>query len=377
MIKKTTKPYRVKMYNIESISAKLIENITDLFDELGIEDYQDDSKKIVFACPIHNGDRPNNSSILKAGCGNWKCFSESCHEKYGNVNGASIVSFVQAVLSQEKKITFYQTLKWCANFVHEEDYNPENVLDGESKTQFIQLSRYINREKNSIPVFTPRKIVKTFLKIPAEYYLRRGYGEKVLHKFDIGYCFSPQRSFFDRIVTPFYDDRGEYMIGASGRNKNEQCPKCHFYHNPDIHCPITKDEKVMATKWKHTSSFAADSYLYNYWNAKKYILDSHTVILVEGPGDVWRLEEAGIYNSLGLLGARLSTNQQIILEQSGAINIIVATDNDEAGKKAFNSINNNCRHIFNIKKIEYPTKDPGSLTIEQVKEIFIPILERV
>lgn len=365
------------MYNIESISIKLIENITDLFDKLGIEEYQDDYKKIVFACPIHNGDRPNNSSILKAGTGNWKCFSEGCHEKYGSSNGASLIGFVQAVLSQEKPITFYAALKWCAEFVGEVDYNPENVIDEDSKTEFIQLARYINREKSSIPTFTPRNLVKTFLQIPAEYYLKRGYGERVLNKFDVGYCFSPQRSFFDRVVTPFYDDRGEYMIGASGRNKNEQCPRCHLHHNENVRCPITKEEKIVATKWKHTSNFAADSYLYNYWNAKKHILNSHTVILVEGPGDVWRLEEAGIYNSLGLLGARLSTNQQIILEQSGAINLIVATDNDEAGKKAFNSINNNCKNIFNIKKAELPNKDPGSLTIEEVKQIFIPILERI
>jgi hypothetical protein len=35
-------PFRgIKMYNIESISEKLIENVTDLLDELGIEDYED------------------------------------------------------------------------------------------------------------------------------------------------------------------------------------------------------------------------------------------------------------------------------------------------------------------------------------------------
>ena len=167
------------------------------------------------------------------------------------------------------------------------------------------------------------------------------------------------------------------MIGASGRNKNEQCDKCNLYHDANVRCPITKEEKLRATKWKHSGGFAADSYLYNYWNAKSHIANSHTAILVEGTGDVWRFEEAGIHVCLGLLGARLSPNQQIILEESGAINLIIATDNDEAGRKAAQSILTNCKGIFNIKIVEYPGKDPGGLTIEQKKQIFIPILERI
>jgi DNA primase len=167
------------------------------------------------------------------------------------------------------------------------------------------------------------------------------------------------------------------MIGCSGRNKYEQCAKCRMFHHPEVRCPLDKDEKLRATKWKHSTNFAADSYLYNYWNAKKVILRDRTVILAEGSGDVWRLEEAGIYNSLGLLGAKLSTNQQIILEQSGAINLLIATDNDDAGDKAAASITKNCQHLFNVKRILFPTKDPGSLSVEQVKRIFVPILEKI
>ena len=361
----------MKKYNIENISLKLIERITDVLDEFDL-DYQEYEKRISLSCPIHGGDNPEGMSIMKSGIGNWKCFTEHCHEKYGNSSGASIIQLIQALLNK----TFFEALEWSAKFVGENKENAQTEEDSVN-THFIQLCKYINRKKRSIPTFTPRELVKTFLQIPAEYYIKRGYGEEVLNKFDVGYCFNQQKPFFDRIITPFYDDDGKYMIGCSGRNKHERCPNCNMFHQPNTRCPITKQEKLRSTKWKHSTNFEADSYLYNYWNAKQHILDTYTVILVEGSGDVWRLEEAGIYNSLALLGDSLSKNQQIILEESGAINILLATDNDKAGQSAAHSIMNSCSNLFNIHKIDYPTKDPGSLSIEQIKKIFIPILERI
>jgi DNA primase len=123
--------------------------------------------------------------------------------------------------------------------------------------------------------------------------------------------------------------------------------------------------------------FNADAYLYNYWNAQEYIKQTGTAIVVEGPGDVWRLEEAGIYNSLALLKAVLSPGQRMVLESSGAINLVIATDMDEAGNKGARSINEQCKHLFNTTRMAYEGNDPGSLTIEQVKETFLPVLEKL
>lgn len=368
-------------YNIVSISEKLLDKIEELFDHFGIIIRDNYDNRIMFPCPIHSGDNPTGSSIMKVGIGNWMCFTHQCHEDYGNSNGASIIQFVQALLKQSngKEYSFGEAMEWAAKFVGEDrllSVLPPSYEDN-TRTQFIHLCKYLNRKKTPIPVFVPRKSIRSFLKIPAEYYLKRGYTAKILHKFDIGYCFNTNKSFYDRVITPFYDDLGEYMVGCSGRNKFEQCANCLLFHQEGIRCPLTKEERLRATKWKHSTNFAVDSYLYNYWNAKSHILKSNTVILVEGSGDVWRLEEAGVYNSVGLLGAKLLTNQQIILEESGAINLIIATDNDTAGNKAAESITKNCRNLFNIKRIVYPSKDPGSLTIEQVKQIFIPVLERI
>lgn len=377
--KKKTKYRGMIKYNLETISQKLIEDVNGLLDHFNIQ-YEDHGNRVMFKCPIHGGDSDTNSSIMKRGIGNWKCFSEQCHDQYGSSNGAGIIHFIQAMLhiQEDKDISFYQALVWAAKFVGEAGSTTEDEPKDDIKTEFIQLCKYINREReHHTPVFTPRKLVRSFLKVPAEYYLNRGYTEAILDKFDVGYCFNQAKPYFDRIITPFYDDDGQYMVGCSGRNKNEQCSICNLYHDPSIRCPISKDEKLQAVKWKHSGNFKVGSYLYNYWNAKLHIIRTHTVILVEGTGDVWRLEEAGIYNSLAILGSSLSTNQKMMLEDCGAINLVIATDNDDAGNKAARAISESCKNLFNIKRIDLPNKDPGSLSIEEIKQIFIPILERI
>jgi DNA primase len=369
----------MKKHNLESISEQLLESITDLLERFDIE-YTDYDNRIMFACPIHEGDNETGSSIMKNGVGNWRCFTQQCHEPFGSSSGAGLIQFIQALLSKRegREYTFYEAIHWAAKFIGDDGEPEIQSSEDQVRTKFIQLCKYINRKKpEHTPIFTPRSMLRSFLKIPAEYYIQRGYSEEVLDRFDVGYCFNTNKSFFDRIITPFYDEDGEYMIGCSGRNKFERCERCRLFHQANARCPITKEEKLKATKWKHSSNFSIESYLYNYCNAKSHILKTHSVILVEGPGDVWRLEEAGIHNSMALLGASLSKNQQIILEQSGAINLLIATDNDDAGSKAAYSITQNCNHIFNIHRVVFPGKDPGGLSVDQAKQIFIPILERI
>lgn len=358
-------------YNVQSISEKLIECVTELLDYFSIK-YTNTNKSISFACPIHGGDNPTGSSILKYGVGNWQCFTHQCHIQYGS----SIINFLQALLSihYDSNVNFSQALEWAANFVGETDLIPQ---EDTTRTSFIQLCKYINKEKEKHTQFTPRSLVRNFLTVPATYYIKRGYTPDILEKFDVGYCHNHNKPFYDRVITPFYDDNGEYMVGCSGRSRYEKCSICGFYHNPDTRCPLTKTEKLATVKWKHNSNFLANSYLYNYWNAKQHILNTNTVILVEGPGDVWKLEEAKIFNSLALLGAKLSYDQKIILEESGAMNIIVATDNDEAGEKAFRSINESCKRMFNIYRISMIEKDIGDTSIDNIKRIFTPILEKL
>lgn len=354
----------------------MIESIVELFEYFDLP-YTDGLRTISFPCPVHGGEREFGSSILKRDVGNWKCYTAQCHEQYGTSGGASIIQFTQALLTTQynKTYTFPEALAWCAKFVGEDA--AEQSADDHERIEFIKLCKYINRKKQEAPNFTPREFVRKFLAIPSAYYIKRGYSEAILEKFDVGYCHNEKKPFYDRVVTPFYDDSGRYMVGCSGRSRYEQCSQCNLYHVPGVRCPINKQERLKCYKWKHASLFNADDYLYNYWNAQEHIAQTGTAIVVEGPGDVWRLEEAGIYNSMALLKASLSPGQRMVLESSGAINLVVATDMDEAGNKGARSIVEQCKHLFNTIRIAYEAPDPGSLPIEQTKETFIPILEKL
>ena len=96
------------------------------------------------------------------------------------------------------------------------------------------------------------------------------------------------------------------------------------------------------------------------------------MILVEGQGDVWRLWESGIKNVVGIFGCTLTDAQARILETSGAMNIILLTDSDEAGQKGRKSIRKKCERAFNIIEVELPTKDVGELSVKEIEEIIKP-----
>ena len=79
--------------------------------------------------------------------------------------------------------------------------------------------------------------------------------------------------------------------------------------------------------------------------------------------------EAGLDMTVGIFGCSINEDQLILLEQSGALNLIVLTDYDEAGKKAAEQIMKKCGRRFNYIRPEMPegVKDIGDLTVEQIK----------
>ena len=88
--------------------------------------------------------------------------------------------------------------------------------------------------------------------------------------------------------------------------------------------------------------------MYNYGKAIKEIGRSCTIILVEGQGDVIKLHMAGIKNAVGIFGSHLSDSQVFLLQKSGALNVVIMTDNDEAGVDAFNIMKKRLGKLYNI-----------------------------
>jgi len=59
----------------------------------------------------------------------------------------------------------------------------------------------------------------------------------------------------------------------------------------------------------------------------------------------------------------------ILLEKSGAMEILALTDSDDSGIKAREKIRSRCSRMYNVKFLDLPSKDIGEMSIEEVRKL--------
>lgn len=243
-----------------------------------------------------------------------------------------------------------ECLRWCMSFLNIESVALEDEKEKIGYFKDIKLLEIfqseISRDNNKT---LTRDQVRAKLNIPSQWYLNdtktdRNFTPEILDKFDVGDCLTPETAMYQRAVVPVYDENNIY-VGCLGRT---------LVDSPN--------------KWKNEKNFHKENYLYGLNFASQAILESGIVNIVEGQSCIWRLHEADFINSVGIFGAELSNNQLLLLEKSGAMTLIILTDNDEAGNKAANKIINKCGRRFNYIRPELPKKDISELTVDLTKE---------
>ncbi len=367
------------------IANKITEKLEELLEFFNI-DLKRDRIKFYGMCPIHSGDKYNALNIYHnedTPISIWKCRTHHCELVFGK----DIIGFIRGVLSRNKCnwskrddtiISFSKTIEFILNFINEDyDKLKINSVEIEKKRFTNYMNNIIQQGKTISPHgMITRDNIRKLLKIPADYYLRRGYSQTILNNYDVGLCTNKQKEMYNRVVVPIYDDSYKYMIGCTGRSIYEKCNECKTWHNPNNSCP-KEENKFRFSKWKHSNGFVGRNCLYNFWKAKKHISDTHVGILVEGLGECWKLEEAGIHNGVGLFGTSLSDGQRATLDSSGAMSLILLMDNDEAGQEAAAQIQKQCERIYNIYNIIINKKDVGAMTVDEIKQEIIPHIKKI
>jgi 5S rRNA maturation endonuclease (ribonuclease M5) len=296
------------------------------------------------------------------------------------------VGFIRGVLSNtklgwaepddvKKMYSFKQTIDWMCKFVGQ-DFNKLTV-----NTEEVKKKKFIN-QINSIIKFTPsgvkggisREQIVASLEIPATYYVNRGFSKEILTKYDVGLCKNSAKEMYNRVVVPIYDNDKKTMVACTGRSIHPACTKCELYHSGN--CPEGNGKYVAYSKWRNNSNSNVSSYLYNYWNAKDFIKRSGVVIVVEGPPDIWRLEELGVHNAVALFGVDMSEEQQILLEMSGALSVVILTDMDKPGRIAVEDIKSKLRSFRTVAP-ELSVKDAGELTSEKYEAEVKPHVQKL
>jgi len=356
-----------------SLNEEVSKNLSIILNHFGIK-YIYQKGIYSFPCPIHGGQDNNCRIRVTSKTCRWVCWSNHCERDCGN----TIYGFICGLLKKENpeatKIDAALVCMEILDLKEEDFYGSSSNLD---RINFVNMCRNNKSNHQTKKMFT-RKELRNILNIPSAHFINRGYTPEILDKYDVGFCSNGNTDIRDRVVFPIYDDNHEFVIGTVSRTLKPKCPKCNRYHSFDEKCPETDFEKSKSVKWKISFDFNASETLFNYWFAKEYIKNDSTVILLEGQGDVLKLEQAGIHNSLGIFGTSLKTGQFRKLQTTGAMNVILALDKDGPGQEAQSKIEQQLRRYYNIFKADIPEgKDVGDLNEQQIKDIFLPILERI
>jgi len=390
----TTTTYKMKNKYPSNDQAKLkvlcddlCDHIEDLLNHFHL-DYRSSPKMISMSCPIHQGDNPGAINLYTQGesyRGNWKCRTHNCEKLFKG----SILGFIRGILSTskynwskdgDKTCSFQETIEFVTKFLKKDLSDIKISPLTKNKQQFSSAINNIStttiKPNNKSATYATREVVKKNLVIPAPYFLNRGFSKEILDKYDVGFCDRPNREMSGRVVAPIYDNDHQFMIGCTGRSIFEKCSLCSCFHDPIQQCPADTS-RYLYSKWKHSANFKSQNHLYNYWFAQEHTRKDGYVIIVESPGNVWRLEEAGIHHSVAIFGSSLSDRQKMMLDASGAMSIIILTDNDEAGKKAAEQITNKCQNTYKIIIPTISMNDVGDMSIQEIHTQITPYLQKV
>ena len=161
--------------------------------------------------------------------------------------------------------------------------------------------------------------------------------------------------FRDRLMIPINNERGE-AVGFSGRSLNSDRGR-RSSASPAFSRQGTLDNKPKYLNTPQTCLFDKKQVAFGLDKAKAEIKRRSTVVLVEGNFDVISLHQAGIENAIATMGT--AVDSRLINKLAKDNDIILAFDNDEAGRKTVEKIidrnSKNLRaNLINFKVLKLP-----------------------
>jgi DNA primase len=268
-----------------------------------------DSDYIIY-CPYHNNNRTPAGEVSKTD-GTFFCFS--CQTT------TNLVEFVMHVSGR----SFFESTRYI-----------------KGKEQNIDIEKQINKTLYQKPDYTEydiniiKRLNEQALKSSraAEYYLSRSITKESVEKFLLGYSEKQ-----DMITIPIHSPDG-MPLGFVART-------------------------VEGKEFKNTTGLPKSKVLFNLHKVKS----ASTLYVVESSLDAIRLDQVG-FSAVATLGANISKTQTDLL-QKYFNDIIVITDNDDAGNSMFNKIAERLGSRVSRIKLDSNYKDVGDMTDEELKSI--------
>lgn len=174
------------------------------------------------------------------------------------------------------------------------------------------------------------------------YFKSRGVSDKVADAFDLGFDDAT-----NSVVLPLFDKTGKCIMLIK-RSLTE-----HIYIN---------------TSGGHkTSSLFGIQVLYKLLPK---LVNNEYVFITEGPFDVLKMWQAG-FPAVGIMQASISTTQLDLIKKLPFNKIVIATDNDSAGREVAWKLADALHKVKDVYIMTYPNgvKDPGEMTEDQLREV--------
>lgn len=334
----------ISQQQISQISNNILISIPDILDKFNIQ-YRETSTRFFFPCPIHDGDNQDACTIYK-NSGIWNCHTNLCHEKYKK----TILGFVRGLLCKKnhRNFSFDETLKFCCKIINHDIINDVNNAEYDKYKELKKYDKILDIFNKNIEIKndTIEPIDLSKLNIPSQYFIKRGFLEKTLERFQVGECYEKNSSMFHRAIVPIYDKDNKY-VGCTGR--------------------ATSDN--FKPKWINSKNFNKTSYLYGLNFALEDIKKTGKLFIVEGPGDLWKMYEAGYNNTCAILGAALTESQFLILENLPIFDLIIGTDPNNAGENVAAKIVEQCGRRFNYKRLLTRYTDIGETPTKEIQHM--------
>ena len=312
-------------------------------------------------CPFHQENtpsftvNPDNQFFYCFGCG----------------KGGDIFNFIMEI----ENITFYESLRLLAKKNNMEMPNSK----GYSKEYNRKREKVFEIHQLAAKFYNYLLLNKQVGNDAYKYLKKRGYTEKDIERYHLGYApdswhslynFLTKRDydnkilsesglignknenyydkFRDRIMFPIFNSQGE-VIAFGGRRLNDEDNSSPKYYNSPETIIFHKSKNLYGLNW-----------------AKKGFRETNSAIIMEGYTDVITAHKYGLNNAVASLGTALTLKQAKILKRY-IDNVYIAFDPDFAGEKAtLKGLEILKKADLNVRIIELPEgEDPDDFIKEK------------
>lgn len=253
-------------------------HMKNMLQELGIDIASEITNDFLCYCPFH-GNRHTPSFEVNFSKGVYFCFNPSCGAR------GTLLDLIKEISHRND----FEALRFIIST------QQESVSSFED-----ELAELLN-EKPDFVEFSQDKLDELYSSMNDEaksYLESRGITQKSIDHFKIGYSDGQ-----GMVIVPVHSPDG-IPVGLVGRSIKEK-------------------------RFKNSTNLPRSKTMFNIHRAKR---EGGTIIIVESTFDAIRFYEAGFPNAVATLGGHIS-NDNIENLKKYSSKIIIATDNDEAGRK--------------------------------------------